>query len=460
MKTIQTLLGSAITLSLCLQGPAAMACTIAIIDEKVEPDYWKKPCEKALKNKKGFLKSIEKLELNRSKVVKYARAFEHGSMGCTQNKNFAFQILDRYVGSPINFNVNPDTLNYLSTLIPDNLDLARKREITGKKWLLNPSFHDLPSESWTEAQAREFLLKSENWDIAVQKFNTVDAAHIGRNKLVFDTVIDPRSSKFSLYNAANFALISKDRIAQIQVASMLIDPQFGKPNYEKAQDLLDWYSPFIHENISGEDEKKAASIWMKIGEHLSKQKSSIARTRGNAILKTGNPKANPSLIDRWSIPQMKNLRIATEWPQSVAKPNYLNRLFSPHDYRIRSMREGEAGAVIPALLFNPTGKFEKLWVLQSSGYERLDNSTLMALSKRYRPKLSSLTIDNNSDDYILVPLPKVEWHIRIHDSQWTSPADKSDDIIHVIGQGIKRDPIFYSSCGHQPSNVKTFNSLR
>lgn len=441
-RSIGKMLAGAATLGLILQGPVARASSCNLVREvlAVDPDYWKKPCRNALRNRTKFLGKITRGALGEDEAWDYAMAFATGESGCTENDDFAFEIASAAVGWPLAKNIQPWKIDFLDYHVPEYLDDERKRMISWFNWIGNPSRYGGLPRGWTEEEARQQILLEDHWERARARFGSFLANPL-QDQMLFDALSDPESERFDLDEALAMVSILGDVSVErkTRIAELLVDPTIGHLDYDGAAQLVAWYSPFSQSEAEPESISKVKLIWRRIAQNMLDNVDPEIHKKGQAILATGDPyQEEPMALNETQLPQIPDLILLKKWPDGLAltRAENFNRLVTANDYPSIAIRQEQEGAVGLAALFGPDGKFSDLVILNPSGVERLDEAARRTVLRRLQPDFKALILKGFSSNNVLAPLPVIEWKLsRVGEPQPGSKIYRNGRIIVTYQMG-------------------------
>ena len=405
-------------------------------------------CLQALAKPKRFLAQVKSGKIARPELDDYVLAFDEGKYGCRENKGFVFKILDSFYSvEERKFSV-PALLQRYAFNVPESSDPAKKNDIYNLLWLFTENRSYLPY-GWTQDDARAFVERPEHWSIALAKFGKMR----DRDDAVFASVADPQSRYFDRQLALKlWGYRSKNQNQRrLVVAALFADARFGPPDFALAESLLPVSALYGVEN-GDPFRQQARSIWLKIIEAYEQNADPALRAKGRDL----RAKMAPPVLNGWPAFAPPNdgrvwLSLA-DWPQKVRNPfatvKVFPHLFTADDYPTRALREERTGMVTLAARFGPDGRFAAVEVVRSSGSADLDAAAAGILARRFKPKLSDLTIEGYRGREVMVPLLVVNWDISevVRESGTSGYSHYSGGILSVVA--LSRDePMQYTSCG-------------
>jgi TonB family protein len=425
----------------------ASACTYWAPTE-ITSNHMRQPCRTAMSNSKKFLAKVKAGTLEEGRIRDYVVAFDEGKYGCGKNRKFAFRILDAFYSVPERKFSAPSLLRRYAFTWPDNRRPAEREYIYGLLWLFETAAYS--SKDWTPERARSFVEMPEHWGIALARFGNTRA----RDDAVFASVSDPKSPYFDRDNAVRLSAFSSkhQRQRKIVAASLFTDPQLGLTDFAKAESLLPISGLYADED-SDPLMRKAHAVWVQIAAGYAQSADTALRQKGLQI----REKMSPPTLAKWpTIEKPKDGRVwlsLADWPKSVKNPidpGRMANLITAADYPARALRHEETGAVTIAARFGPNGVFSGLEVIQSSGSLLLDEAAVKNIHRRFRPKLSDMTLAGYQGREVRVPMLVVDWRLGDDWNESEGTTSYADGRLSVIAS-----PRMYeldgSNCGPPPS---------
>lgn len=429
------------------------ACTPSIVTEVFPKDFMKAKCQQALANPWRFLGRIESGKIDGRELDNYVLAFDQGKYGCRENKAFVFRMLDRYYSVGDRKLTQPWLLQRYAFNIPEDHDPAKRQYVYGLLWLFNDS-HSYRPVWWTAQDARAFVERPEHWPIALSRFGKMRE----RDDAVFSSVADPQSRYFDRALALKLAGFPSKHQWQrkVAVASLYTDPRFGAPDLALAESLLP-RSVLYNDQAATPWQQQARVLWGQIEQGYSQSADPALRAKGQEL----RALMAPPVLDGWpAFDPPKDGRVwlsLADWPKAVPNPfagkDVRRHLATPDDYPTRARREELTGMVTVAARFGPDGKFVAVEVVRSSGVPALDTATTGLVTRRFRPKLSEMTITGYPGREVMVPLLAVNWTISDDDSESgdAGAARFSDGMLTIVAPQVGMYT-GYHDCGFPPSN--------
>lgn len=429
MRSPRILVASLLASVLAGQG-VAQACTINIPVE-VETDL-RSECREVLARKAHTLWRLQDRELTYEDIAPVAYSFAQGKNRCPQNRELAFELYDAAAG-PLFELLDGWRLRELHAAAQNaqTADPRRKRAIAFRDWLVNDTFRqgflcsaghyeDRLPDGWSEAETREEFLRPANWDRALKTLGQNPA----RDRMIVEAVKDRASPYYSPLDALSYGLQIRDPALRLAVARMVTDAGHGAPDYEAAAKLLDWYSPYIANDLDGAANAEAADIWRRIAQNRLASGDAAVRARAEAMLATGDPHAFAA-IDRMALVPAGTELTSLGW-QEVA-PDAPHVAMAPalaRNYPARALRSEEAGVVEVGALFDPSGAFAGMRVLRSAG-ETLDRAATTAFERYWRPRIKDVALEPAAS-WRLIELPPIEWRIGAPSAEYVATGEFRD----------------------------------
>jgi hypothetical protein len=374
-------------------------------------------CRKVISSRERFLAKIRRGAVEEADVNHLVHLFSEGAQGCPKMPNLAFALLDAHLGEPLPIDTPSYHLARLLSLMHDQVPPERVREIRGLAWAADALFLRSYCEprvwwgyppGWTPEEADAHLTDPTVWELALRNYGEDSQ----RDKLVLDALTDRSDPRFDRQKAVE--LISKidgpsDRL---RGAILATDLTLGQPDFAKAEQLLSWYSPYIENKLDNETNATARAIWVRIAQNMLGSDEPEVRARGEAILLQNDPQAIPSIDPASFVPSGEPVTILDTWPDNLPRVGMRKGAQEglERNYPARARRLSQGGVVRAAILFGPDGSFEDIAILQSRG-EWLDYGTRKIFERYYRPRISMRSLKGYSGQFVLVPLPEVEWRI-------------------------------------------------
>lgn len=391
----------------------AVACTPAMSFD-IKPNRMKQKCRQALLNPDRFLERIKKGKLKQENLTDFVIAFDDGEYGCKENNEFTFRILKSYYSFEDRKLSDPAFLERYALNFPDSYGRAEQSYVSGLIWLFARGSVNLPN-GWTADQARTFVEMPKHWSIALAKFGGSNDRDNAVDDAVFASVIDPQSRYFDRQLASRLAgFSSRNRLRRrISAASLFIDPRFGPTDFVKAEELLPVPALYYTENPS-QIRQEARAVWVRVVDAYIQSSTPAVRDKGLRL----RAKMLPPTSERWpSFEPRRDGRVwlsLNDWPRSIPNPFASVRslsLLAAEDYPPSAHRNDETGSLTLGVRFGPDGKFSALDVLQSSASTTLDEAAVKIVLRRFRPRLTDMTLEGHHGREVMVPLLVVNWEI-------------------------------------------------
>jgi TonB family protein len=434
--------------SLAVTPDIASACTFWAPTE-ITSNHMRQSCRTAMSNSKKFLAKVKADAIEEGQLRDYVVAFDEGKYGCGKNKKFAFRILDAFYSVPERKFSAPSLLRRYAFTWPENRRLAERDYVYKLLWLFEESIGYLPKD-WTPEQARAFVEMPEHWGTALGRFGNARV----RDDVVFAIVSDPKSPHFNRDTAVRLSAFSSKhkRHREIIAASLFADPQFGPTDFAKAETLLPLSGLYSDED-SDPMLRKAHAVWIQIADGYTQSRDAAVRQKGVRI----REKMSPPTLAKWpTIENPKDGRVwlsFADWPKSVANPFdpvRMAHLITAADYPSRALRDEQTGAVTIAARFGPDGLFSGLEVIQSSGSALLDEAAVKNINRRFRPKLSDMTLAGFQGREVRVPMLVVDWRLGDDWNEREGKTSYADGRLSVVAS-----PRMYEwdgfNCGPPPT---------
>ncbi|HQV03592.1 MULTISPECIES: TonB family protein [unclassified Novosphingobium] len=383
----------------------------------------------------------------------YVVAFDDGKYGCRKNKRFVFRMLDSYYSVGNRKLTDPALLQRYAFNFSEDADPAKRGYVYNLLWLFTESGTYLPM-GWTEADARAFVERPEHWPIALAKFGKMRA----RDDAVFASLVDPQSSHFDRQRALKLLDFPSKHLRQrkILVAELFADPRFGPPEYAIAERLLPVAALYPVEEESPA-RQQARAIWGRVIDAYNQSGDPALRAKADDL----RAKMAPLALNGWPVvAPAKDGRVwlsPADWPQKVRNPfvgvQLRAALMNANDYPSRALREERTGKVTLAVRFGLDGKFAALDVVRSSGHTDLDEQAAKTILRRFRPKLTEMTVEGYQGREVMVPLVVVNWDISEESGEngEVGLGHFSSGVLSVVALSRFADVNQGYSCGIPPS---------
>lgn len=414
---------------------SSMPIAITVIDDEPKKNKdLSKECRAILSNKNKFLSKVAKRKIADGIVHDYFDGLYLGQYDCPKDQKLAHQILDQHVGYPIRKTVFWFDIERLLSNHHEALSTQRITDLRGQLFIRTRSGATKVPEYWTMSEIEQLLIESNNWRTAADTFSK-DQAFVRntlRDKLLIKNLLDPRSSIYDVDMAAELVSGSSRYSYRTQVAQHLLERKRNEIDLRTAFELMRWYSPFVERKISQEDNDIAASTFSEIIHQMGASNELDLQALSDVIQRTGNPHAEISRNPLDNLTDIKNDYLTVSWPDKFGK---LLTIRSPSSYPSRARRDRVGGRVQAAAMFNSDGFFDRMIIMSSSGREDLDRATAKNL-QRFN-KLKSKKLPNFKEEFVLIPMPPIEWHILDETVAGKSGVFELDSKVKVVSKVIR-----------------------
>lgn len=388
-------------------------------------------CNALWRARKSTLRDLRTGALQFAEVRHLAHSMGEGANNCEKRPDFAFAMLDSSIGSKI----EPDApFSIFWDWAPENLPQTRRKEVQLAQWALHSSwtsfmcssgYRDYKPRGIAGEEVIAFLRQDHYWQIALDQFGN----NPGRDRLLLRELIDPSSKRFDIKRAAALApkfWDGKDWGGQdpvlTYVAEASINPEFGKPDYEAAAQVLSRFSPFKVGQNHRENSERAANVWRSIQTHRLENAADSSNAEQAYALPTGDPNARLGASLAKKLPIGAKFRFLHAWPSQLEPFKNLERMGENLSIKVPSTyahRSG-VGRVELGLLFKPDGSYDSVHILRSAG-ERLDRTVTRNVKRYFRPRVRSMVLSGFEGSYVFVPLPSFEYYL---DYNWGESSDR------------------------------------
>lgn len=439
------------------QATPALGCTVVISDELYQPTpqditRYRAECRDLRTHRRANMRRVERGELDDFDVLDLADHYLRTEYGCPGDAVFAFDLVEAAVPDPI-----PPTYDNRAILARltqglgangHRLSPERVQSIEKANWLIGglpfPNLHYAPSAAEIDAM------------LADPQQRALVIEHRSQDRAMLAALSDPARPGFDRQTYASLVVrgysTNGDRGALVSAAGMLLDAAHGEPDADAARRVLShgYFSPYVHHG-DPELEAEAIGLWRQIGEHLSESDDPVERAFGEGLAATGDPQ----VALRIPIDLPANAQVVDEWPEELEAPVWQTDLAwwqrvlgQIGYYPNRALRLEEVGLVETALHYGPDGNLVGFTVLRSSGSLTLDEATVRAWTRYFRPRpLPSLPAEMIDGHDLFIRMPNVEYHLETTDNggDQSAAAQLPDGNVIVTGR-YRQQPDFDSGC--------------
>ncbi len=448
---------------------SAKACTplrVTVIEPE-KPIDRRSGCRKIWRDREQILVGLQNGSEDYYKYRSIIQSMAEGKHGCGKRRDFAFQMADTAVGSPVRSGLIIDSyypvetaLNDFRNWAPDTLSKPRRDEVEIGAWMLSENFHagfcgsgfyiDRLPRGFEEDAVRAVLLTEPYWEKSVAQFGNNPA----RDRLILSELMAPRSPYFDLQKAAELVpqFYGRDTIRgprprlrpiDIEVAEAITSGAAEKPDYEAAAGLLKDYSPYVTDQLSETELERVRKLWVRISQHRLASDDTELRKHALSFLKWGELDVITGKPIAQTLPEGAQIEVLGHWPDGLEPVGNIERilpLLADNGSFYRALGSRRGGRVELGVIFRPDGSYHDLHVTRDTGFEhpRLPSKQMSfgthakKLASRYfRPHLNKMQLTGFEGRYAYVPLPSFEF--RVVGDRPKSTAEFVDGTIVISG---------------------------